>query len=57
MKKQEIIKLIIAEEKQLWDAMMDCIDILGLKDPITDIAIARWTVVNNLLCSILNIGI
>jgi hypothetical protein len=52
MKKQEMIKVMIAEEKQLWDDLMECIKKLGVHDPITDSATARWTAVNKLVCKL-----
>jgi hypothetical protein len=52
MKKQEMIKIMIAEEKQLWNEMMDCIDKLGMCDPLTDVAVARWSSVNKLVCKL-----
>lgn len=52
MKKQEMIKIMIAEEKQLWKEMMECIDKLGIKDPITDVYVARWSVINKLVCKL-----
>jgi hypothetical protein len=52
MKKQEMIKVMIAEEKQLWKEMMECIDKLGLHDTITDFAVARWSAVNKLVCKL-----
>jgi hypothetical protein len=52
MKKQEMIKIMIAEEKQLWKEMMECIDKLGMRDPLTDIVVARWSAVNKLVCKL-----
>lgn len=52
MKKQEMIKVMIAEEKQLWKEMMECIDKLGMGDSITDMAVARWSVINKLVCKL-----
>ena len=48
-----MIQVMIAEEKQLWKDMMECIDKLGMRDPITDIAVARWSVINQLVCKLL----
>lgn len=53
MKKQEMIATIIAEEKRLWNDLMECIKELGVHDPITDSATARWTAVNNLAVKLL----
>ena len=52
MKKQEMIKIMIAEEKQLWKLMMECIDKLGLHDTTTDFAVARWSAVHKLVCKL-----
>jgi hypothetical protein len=52
MKKREMIQIMIAEEKQLWKEMMDCIDKFGMRDPLTDIAVARWSSVNKLVCKL-----
>jgi len=52
MKKQEMIQIMIAEEKQLWKEMMECIDKFGMSDPFTDIAVARWSAVNKLVCKL-----
>jgi len=48
MKKQEMIDAIIQEEKRLWNDLQQCIDVLGINDPLTDIATARWISVNDL---------
>lgn len=48
-----MVQVMIAEEKQLWKEMMECIDKLGMKDPITDLAVARWSVINKLVCKLL----
>ena len=52
MKKQEMITTILAEEKRLWKEMMECIDKLGMKDPITDMSVARWVIINQLALKI-----
>ena len=49
MKKQEMINLIMLEERRLYDDLQQTIDILGINDPLTDEAVARWASVNNLL--------
>jgi hypothetical protein len=49
MKKQEMINTIIQSEKLLWENLQECIDRLGMNDPITDAAVARWAVVHNLV--------
>jgi hypothetical protein len=48
MKKQEMIDLIIQEEKELYDYVQKCIDTLGVNSPITETATARWAIVFNL---------
>lgn len=48
-----MVQVMIAEEKQLWKEMMECIDKLGMHDPITDMQIARWSAVNKLVSKIL----
>jgi hypothetical protein len=48
MKKKEMIEILLQEERRLWDEMMECIDKLGMHDPITDMQIARWSSINNL---------
>lgn len=53
MKKQEMVQVMIAEEKQLWKEMMECIDKFGMRDPFTDLAVARWSVINQLVCKLL----
>ena len=52
MKKQEMINIILAEKDKLWTEMMECIDKLGMRDPITDAAVARWGVINQLVKSL-----
>ena len=49
MKKQEMIDLIKAEERKLYDDLQQCIDILGVHDPITESATTRWSTIHNLL--------
>lgn len=53
MKKQEMIDLILQEEKKLWKDLQECIDRLGIYDPITDSATARWSAVQTLALKIL----
>ena len=52
MKKQEMINIILAEKDKLWNEMMECIDKLGMRDSITDAAVARWGVINQLVKSL-----
>ena len=49
MKKQEMIDLIKAEERKLYDDLQQCIEILGIHDPITESATTRWSTIHNLL--------
>jgi len=49
MKKQEMINVIMLEERRLYDELQQCLEILGVNDPITDAATTRWASVNNLL--------
>lgn len=52
MKKQEMIDTILAEQDKLWKDLNQCMDILGMNDPITDAAVARWAVINELVKSL-----
>ena len=52
MKKQEMINTILAEKDKLWNDLQRCIDILGMNDPITDAAVARWAIINQLVKSL-----
>lgn len=52
MKKKEMINTILAEQDKLWNDLQQCIDILGIHDPITDAAAARWAVINQLVKSL-----
>jgi len=52
MKKQEMINAIMLEERKLWDALQECINLLGVNDPLTEIATARWATINQLLKSL-----
>lgn len=47
-----MIATIIAEEKHLWKELQECINKLGLHDPITDSATARWSAVHQLALKI-----
>ena len=49
MKKQEMINTIMLEERKLWDALQECINLLGVNDPLTEIATTRWATINQLL--------
>ncbi len=48
-----MIEVMIAEERILWKDMMYCIDKFGMRDPFTDIAVARWSSVHKLVCKII----
>jgi len=49
MKKQEMINLIMLEEKALYDAVQQAIKLLGIDNEITQSAITRWSTVNQLV--------
>jgi len=49
MKKQEMIKIIKAQEQDLYNDLMECILKLGINDPITDAVVARWAIINKLV--------
>ena len=44
-----MINLIKQEERRLWDDLQDCINTLGLRDTLTDVATARWAAINKLV--------
>lgn len=44
-----MINLIMLEERRLYEDLQRCLEILGINDPLTDEAVARWASVNNLL--------
>ena len=48
MKKQEMIDLIIQEEKRLWDTVQRSMDLLGIDDECTQSAVTRWATINDL---------
>ena len=47
-----MINTILAEQDKLWNDLQQCIDILGIHDPITDAAAARWATINKLVKSL-----
>jgi hypothetical protein len=49
MKKQEMIKILLQEERRLWNDLQYCINTLGVNDDATEWATARWAVVHNLV--------
>lgn len=49
MKKQEMIKIIKAQEQELYNDLQECIKKLGMNDPITDAVVARWAIINQLV--------
>jgi len=53
MKKQEIIDFILQEERRLWDDLLQCVHVLGTDDPLTDLASARYGVINQLALKII----
>jgi len=48
MKKQEMIDFIIHEEKRLWDAVQRSMELLGVDDEVTQSAVTRWAIMNDL---------
>lgn len=44
-----MIDLILRQENLLWKNLQECIDKLGMNDPITDSAVSRWAVINQLV--------
>jgi hypothetical protein len=48
MKKQEMIDLIIQEEKRLWESVQRSMELLGIDDEVTQSAVTRWSVMNDL---------
>ena len=44
-----MINKIMLEERKLWNDLQQCMDILGMHDPITEAAVARWSVINQLV--------
>jgi hypothetical protein len=49
MKKQEMIQIMIAEEKRLLSDLLECVYKLGTNDPLTDLASARYGAIYKLL--------
>jgi hypothetical protein len=49
MKKQEIIEILLQEEKRLWDDLLQCVHALGTDNPLTDLASARYGTIYKLL--------
>lgn len=49
MKKQEMINLIMLEERELYDAVQQAIKLLGVDNEISQRALARWSTVNKLV--------
>jgi hypothetical protein len=45
----EIIAVIKSQEQELYNEVQKCLEKLGANDPITDSAVTRWAVINNLL--------
>ena len=52
MKKQEMINIIKTQEQELYKDLQECIEKLGMNDPITDAVVARWAVINKLVKSL-----
>jgi hypothetical protein len=49
MKKQEMIEVMMAEERRLWSDLLECVYKLGTDDPLTDLASARYGAIFKLL--------
>ena len=49
MKKQEIIDLILKQEREMWNDLLECVHKLGTDDPLTDLASARYGAMFKLL--------
>ncbi len=47
--KQQMIDIIMLEEKQLWLDYEECLEIMGEEHEITQNAMRRWGAVNELL--------
>lgn len=47
--KQQMIDIIMSEEKQLWLDYEECLEIMGEEHEITQNAMRRWGAVNELL--------
>jgi hypothetical protein len=52
MKKQEMINVIMLEERKLWNDLQECLEKLGANDPITESATTRWATINKLVKSL-----
>ena len=52
MKKQEMIDLILKQEREMWNDLLECVHKLGTDDPLTDLASARYGVINQLALKI-----
>lgn len=44
-----MINIIKAQEKELYKDLQECIEKLGVNDPITDAVVARWAIINQLV--------
>lgn len=49
MKKQEMIDLILQEERKLWNDLQYMIDVLGVNDEATESATTRWATIHQLI--------
>ena len=47
-----MIDIIKSQEQELYNDLQECIKKLGMNDPITDAAVARWGVINQLVKSL-----
>jgi len=49
MDKQQIMKIILAEEASLYDQVVELRDTFGNEDPATKRAYSQWVVISNLI--------
>ena len=49
MDKKQIMKIILAEEQQLWTLAQDFAEHLGSEHEATDRAMCRWNTISNLI--------
>ena len=51
-KQQEMIKIMKAQEQELYIKVQKCLEVFGAYDPVTESAITRWATINQLLKSL-----
>ena len=49
MDKEQILKIILAEEASLYDQAKESADAFGNQDPATQRAYSQWVVISNLI--------